>query len=239
MKRTALFLSLIFLITGNTLFSQSLDEVLNKHFSAVGQENVLKVNSQKITGKMIQGGLEIPFIQMAKRPAKVRVEASFQGLTLIQTFNGTEGWTINPFAGVTEPQPMSADEVKSMLYQADMDGMLWNWKEKGYTITLEGTEDMEGTSCYKIKIVTKSGDTFTVYIDSDSYVILRQNTKVLVMGNESENDSYYSNYSVIDGMAYPGKVETKINGQLAMTMTFDKVEINLSLDDTLFEKPSK
>ena len=61
---------------------------------------------------MIQGGIEIPFIQMAKRPDKVRVEGTFQALTFIQTYNGKEGWSLNPFAGVTDPQPMTEDELK-------------------------------------------------------------------------------------------------------------------------------
>ncbi|MEZ5021393.1 MAG: hypothetical protein R2756_14965 [Bacteroidales bacterium] len=187
---------------------------------------------------MIQSGIEIPFIQYSKRPGKVRLEATFQGLTLIQTFNGTEGWMINPFAGVTTPQPMTEDQLRSIRYQADTDGMLWNWKDKGYQVTLEGQEDMEGTSCYKIKLVTEPGDIFTFYVDADSYVMLRQNTKMMVMGNESENDTYFSNYMMVDGITMPGKVESKMNGQLVMTLTFDKVEFNPELDDALFEKPA-
>lgn len=238
MKKAFLFLAALLLVSGGSLMSQSLEEVLSSHFSAIGQDNLLKVNSQKVTGKMIQGGFEIPFIQYAKRPGKVRLEATFQDLTLIQTFNGTEGWMINPFAGVTTPQPMTDDQLRSVKYQADSDGMLWNWKDKGYVVTLEGKEDMEGTSCFKIKLVTEAGDTFTFYIDADSYIILRQNVKMIVMGNESENDSYFSNYTLVDGIAMPGKVESRMNGQLAGTMVFDKVEFNQELEDSMFDKPA-
>jgi len=188
---------------------------------------------------MIQGGIEIPFIQMAKRPEKIRMEGTFQGLTFIQTFNGTEGWGLNPFAGVTDPQPMSADEVKGMHYQADMDGMLWNWKEKGYTVTFEGKDDMEGTSCFKIKVDTKEGDSFTYYIDADSYLLLRSNTKMKVMENETESDVYFSNYMMVEGIAVPAKIETKMKDQLMGTLVIENVELNTELDDTLFEKPVK
>ncbi|MEZ4998096.1 MAG: outer membrane lipoprotein-sorting protein [Bacteroidales bacterium] len=133
---------------------------------------------------------------------------------------------------------MTEDQLRSIRYQADTDGMLWNWKDKGYQVTLEGQEDMEGTSCYKIKLVTEPGDIFTFYVDADSYVMLRQNTKMMVMGNESENDTYFSNYMMVDGITMPGKVESKMNGQLVMTLTFDKVEFNPELDDALFEKPA-
>ncbi len=239
MKKSATFLTVLFLVLGNSLSAQSLDDILKEYFAATGQDSLLKVNTQKLTGKMIQTGIEIPFIQMAKRPGKVRVEGTFQDLTFIQTFNGTEGWSLNPFMGVTDPQPMSEDDIKGMRYQGDMDGMLWNWKDKGYTVTLEGKEDMEGTSCYKIKLETKEGDTFTYYIDSDSYTMLRTNTKMKVMGNEMESDTYYSNYMMVGGIAVPGKIETKVKDQLVMTLVVDKVEMNTDLDDALFEKPSK
>ncbi|MDX9772260.1 MAG: hypothetical protein RBT02_02435 [Bacteroidales bacterium] len=237
MKKITVLLTVMLLATGSTLMCQSLDDVLKEHFAAVGQDNQLKVNSARMTGKMVQSGLEIPFIQMAKRQNKVRIEATLQDLTLIQTFNGEEGWSVNPFAGVTEPQPMSEDEVKSMKYSSDMDGMLWDFENKGYTVTLEGSEDMEGTQCFVVKLVSDSGDTFTYYIDSDTYIILRTNNKIKVMGNEAETDTYQSNYMMVDGIAVPGKIETKMKGQVVMTLVVDKAEFNPELDDALFEKP--
>lgn len=237
MKKAALLLTVVILALSIPGQSQSLDDILKNHFAAIGQDNLLKVNSQKLTGKMVQGGIEIPFIQMAKRPDKVRVEGTFQGLTFIQTFDGKEGWSLNPFAGVTDPQPMTEDELKGMHYQADMDGMLWNWKEKGYTVTFDGKEDMEGTSCYKIKLVTNLEDTFTYYIDSDSYLLLRSNSKMKMMGNEVESDTYFSNYSMTEGMAVPGKIETRVNGQTMGSLVVEKVELNPELSDALFGKP--
>ncbi len=239
MKKIAAFLALLLLVSGSTVKSQSLDDILKKHFSAIGQDNMLKVKTQKLTGKIIQTGIEIPFIQMSKHPDKVRVEGTFQGLTFIQTFNGKEGWSLNPFTGVTDTQPMPEDQLKSMQYQADMDGMLWNWKEKGYIVSYEGKEDMEGTQCYKIDIATKEGDSFTYYIDADSFVIIRSHSKIKVMGNETNSDNYYSKYMKVEGIAIPGKIESKMNGQLAGTMVVDNVEFNPELPDNLFEKPVK
>lgn len=238
MKKSTAFLTVLFLVLGTTLPAQSVEEILKEHFSAIGQDNMLELNTQRLSGKMVQSGLEIPFIQMGKRPAKVRVEGTFQDLTFIQTFNGKEGWSINPFAGVTDPQQMTDDDLKGMRYQADMDGMLWNWNAKGYTVTFDGKEDMEGTSCFKLKLETKEGDTFTYYIDSDSYILLRTNTKMKIMGNETESDTYFSNYSMVEGIAVPGKIDTKMKGQLMGTLVIEKVEMNIELDDALFEKPA-
>ena len=239
MKKLVILFSVMMLGSSTFIFAQSLDDVLKEHFAAIGQEKLLKVNTIKTTGKLVQGGMEIPFIQMSKRPSGVRIEGTFQGLSFIQTYNGKEGWNLNPFAGVTEPQPMGEDELKNMKYTADIDGMMWNWKDKGSTVTLEGKEDMEGTSCLKIKLVTKEGDVFVNYLDADSYMMIRTNTKVKVQGNETESDTYYSNYTQVEGLAMPGKIDTKMNGQVVMTIVTDKVEVNIELDKALFEKPVK
>jgi len=239
MKKIVVLFSALMLVSSTFLSAQSIDDILQEHFKAIGQEKLLKVNTIKTTGKLVQSGMEIPFIQMSKRPDFFRLEGTFQGLSFIQTYNGKEGWNLNPFAGATEPQPFSEDELKSMKYSADIDGMLWNWKDKGYTVTLEGKEDMEGTSCFKVKLATKDGDAFTYYLDSDSYMMIRTNTKVKVQGNDTESDTYYSNYTQVEGLAMPGKIDTKMNGQVVMTIVTDKVEINLDLDKSLFEKPIK
>ncbi|MFH0760061.1 MAG: hypothetical protein V2A67_00985 [Bacteroidota bacterium] len=232
-------ISMCFLLTGSLLSAQTLDDVLKEHFAAIGQDKLIKTNTIRVTGKLVQAGLEIPFIQMAARPAGIRVEATLQGLTLIQTYDGKEGWNINPFAGITEPQPMGEDEMKQMKYQADLDGMLWSWKDKGYTVTLEGQEEVEGTNCFKIKIVTPEGDTFTNYLDAESYIPVRTNAKVKVQGNESEADTYFSNYMMVEGIAIAGQSVTKIGGQIANTIVTDKVELNVDLDKSLFGKPEK
>lgn len=238
MKRTIVSLAVALAVL-TPLASQTLDEVLKNHFNAIGQEKVLNVKDMAITGKMVQMGIEIPFSQFLARPGMIRVEGTFQGLTFIQTFNREEGWSLNPFAGQSEPQPFGEDELKSMKYQSDMDGMLWNWKEKGYEVILDGTETVEGTECFKVRLTTPDGDVFTSFIDTEDYLLLRQNSKVKVQGNEAESDSYFSNYLKEGGMVFPGKTETRMNGQTVMTIVVEKVSIDTGLDPAIFEKPGK
>lgn len=237
MKKTVTILLLLLFVAGAVLHSQTLDEILKKHFAAIGQDSLLKINSMKASGKMIQGGLELPFVQISRRPFSLRFEITFQSLTMIQAYDGKNGWSINPFSGATTVQPMSDDDLKTIRYQANFDGMLWKADEKGYKLTYEGKDDMEGTDCYILKIVTTAGDVFKYYIDSDSYLPLRLNAKVKIMGNESQSDTYFSNYKMIGGMAIAGKSENKMNGQLMMTAVTDKVELNFKADSTIFEKP--
>ncbi len=225
-------------IAGTTVINaQTLDEVLDEHFDAMGQKKLKKVESVTTIGKLNQQGMEIPFTQTSMRPNKLRIEGTFQGISFIQTFNGTEGWTLNPFAGSTEAQPMAEDEIKPLKMQADLDGMLYNWKDKGYTVTLEGSEDVEGTDCYKIKVVTADNQTYTHFMDKDSYMLIKTNSKITMMGTEVVSDSYYSNYMQVDGIAFPGKIENRYNGVSGETIVIDSVELDKVTDPAMFEKP--
>jgi len=238
MKKSMLF-TIVLLISGMMIQAQTLEDVLKEHFAAIGQDKLVKVQNMKVTGKLVQMGVEIPFVQTMARPANVRLEGTFQGLTFIQTYNGKEGWNVNPFAGVSEPQPFGEDEIKSMKYQSDLDGMLWNYGEKNYTAILDGKEDVEGTSCYKVKITTKDGDEFINYLDAESYLPLKTTAKVKIQGNDTEMETYYTNYMQVDGIAIAGKTESKMGGQVVNTIISEKVEFNLDLDSKLFDKPVK
>ncbi|HVN57556.1 MAG TPA: hypothetical protein VMT63_04610 [Bacteroidales bacterium] len=237
MKKRLLTVFLFLLSASASIQSQTLDEILHKFYAANAQDTLLKITTMKVTGKMIQGSLEIPYTQTISRPSSFRFELTFQGITMIQTFNGKEGWTLSPFSGSTTAQPYSDDDIKTTRYSADIDGMLWNPAEKGYTLTYDGQDDMEGTLCFILKIVTRDGDIFKYYIDSDSYIPLRLYSKVKVLGNQSESDTYYSNYKMIRGIPVALKIESKSNGVTAGTNIIDKVEFDTPLSPGMFDKP--
>lgn len=234
-----LFSVLLVALIAAPTFAQTLDGVLKDYFEAVGQDKVAKCESIKATGKIVQMGIEIPFIMYNKRPGSYRTEGTFQGMTFVQAYNGTEGYTINPFTGSTDPQPLSPDELKSMKVQSDMDGLLWNYKEKGNTVTLEGKEDVEGTECYKLKIVSADGDEYLYFIDTDSYMNIKNTSKVKVQGAVVESDNYMSNFMQVNGIAMPGKIESRYEGQTTMVIDIENYELNVKLDDSLFNPPGK
>lgn len=241
MKKLSLSIALALFFSVSFLSAQTLEEVLANYFEVSGQETLLASKNSKSTGKMIQmGGLEIPFVQHAAAPDKFHLAATFQGMTIIQTYNGTEGWSLNPFAGQTEPEAMDEDALRAMKVQADYEGMLWNWKEKGYVATLEENEEVEGADCYVVKLVSEDGDTYTNYIDAENYVAIKLHAKVKVQGQEVETNTFMSNYQEGDGFIFPGKIETRgADGQVMSTIVLETTVLNVELDSTFFDKPTK
>lgn len=240
MKKFAFFLLLAVLTAFSaTAQAQSLDDILKAHFEAIGQEQMLKLQSVQFSGKVIvQGGmLEIPMTMTQKRPGKMITESSFQGQKFIEAFDGSKGWRINPFMGSPDPQAMTADEIRSTKMQADMDGTLYNYAEKGFKAELMGAEEMEGSKVWKVRLTNQEGEHFTYFIDADSYVLLKAVSKVKIQGNDMESETYMGNYKKIENMLFPFNMETKMQGQVVSTVVIEDVKLNLDVDDARFNMP--
>lgn len=238
MKKLALLACVIF-ISGFLAQAQDLEEILGNHFQTIGQDQVLTIQTMINTGKSIQMGMETNFTLYAKRPDKFRLEADIQGQKFIQAFDGQKGWTIMPWAGTTDPMELPADQVKFMKWQADMDGMLYNWKEKGYAVELTGKEDWEGTEVYKIKLTTQDNDVFYYFMDAENFVILKTEMNTKYQGNDLKEETLTSNYKEVEGVIMPFSMESFSNGQLSRQIMVESYTFNSELDDSMFAMPEK
>lgn len=220
--------------------AQTVDELIKKTIDAQGGAERLKaVKSLKVTGKIIQQGIEIPITLQQKRPAMVRVDVTFQGKTQTSAYDGEAGWKTNPFQGSPDPEKIAGDELKELQEQSDMDGPLVDYKAKGHKVELIGKEDMEGTPVYKLKLTLKNGDVRNIYIDAENSLALKVNLKRKTPGGEVDADQYVGNYKQVNGLMMAFSIETKISGQTVNQIAFDKVEMDVPIDDSVFKMPTK
>lgn len=218
----------------------TVDEVIAKNVEARGGMDKMKaVTTVKMTAKIMNQGMEVPGWMELKRPNMIRMEFTIQGQNIVQAFDGENGWMIMPLMGVKDPQKMSDDDVKEMKEQADFDGPLVDYKDKGNTVELMGKEDVEGTSAYKIKVTLKTGDVRYIYIDADSFLELKTSTMIKREGNEMQIDSYSGDYKEVNGLMLPFSIETKMKDQTISQITVDKVEMGVAIDDSVFKMPPK
>jgi outer membrane lipoprotein-sorting protein len=228
-------------LTSAAAWAQTADEIIDKHLQAMGGKDKLKaVQTQRMTGKMMMGqGMEAPFTLEMARPNKVRMEFTFQGMTGIQAFDGKTAWSVMPFMGKTDPEAMPEEERKAMEEQADIDGLLMDYKEKGHQVEYAGKEELEGTPVHKLKVTQKSGDISYVYIDAEAFLQLKQTGKRKIRGQEVEGEVIFGDFKTVDGLVIPHSMEQKVTGAPAgMVMTISKVEINPSLDESRFTMPA-
>ncbi len=237
MKKIFVSLAMILLAGSFTMNAQNLEKVLDNYFDAIGIDNLLKTNTIIMKGKIVQMNMDLPMELYQKRPKKLRMEAEIQGTKFVQGYNGKDGWAIMPWTGSTDPQDVTGDQLKGLEQMADIEGDLYNWEKKGYTVTLEGSEDMEGTPVYKIKLVKPDGDAFIFYMDKDNYVVLKEDATVKVQGTPVESSTFFSNFKSVEGMVMPFSIESRMNGQVTSQIEIDSIEVNKVLEDSMFEKP--
>src|SRR5215475_3251649 len=242
----------IFLIVGalNTpaIFAQgtnqpTVDELLTKNIEAKGGATALKsLQTVRSTGKLLaqQGQIEYGYAQIKKRPDQVRSEASLQGMTQIQAYDGKEGWRVSPFFGRKDPEHMSADDVKALVEDTEMGGPLADWKAKGSTVEYLGTEDVDGTPAHKLKVVRKNGDVSFVYLDPDHFLEIRIVTQRVRHGAHEEVEIDLGDYEKAGDVFVPTSIEVGSKGSADKQMiVVDKVEANVPVDDTIFHFPGQ
>jgi outer membrane lipoprotein-sorting protein len=222
--------------------AQSLDEVLAHYVKARGgAAKLASVNTVRITAKASGGGgPELPLLIEQKRPNKSRVEFTFQGLTGVQVFDGKIGWAINPFQGKKDAELMGEDQLKAAKDDADFDGWLVNPESKGVKVELLGKESVEGTDAYKLKLTLPTGTEMVVYLDSEEFLEIKNESKRTVRGAERESETILGDYKEVEGLTIPFSIENGRKGgppAERQKLTIEKVEFNVPINDSRFEMP--
>src|SRR6266508_1206953 len=220
----------------------TVDKLVSKNVEAKGGADALQaLQSLRLTGKMLvnEGQIELAYLQTKKRPGEIRTEATLQGMTQVEAYDGKEGWRISPFQGRKDPERMSADDIKPLMEDAEIDGPLVDWKAKGSTVDYLGTEDVDGTLAHKLKVVRKNGDVSFVYLDPDHFLEIRVLTQRMRHGAYEEVETDLGDYEKAGGVFVPFSIESGRKGAPdKQQIIIDKVEANVPVDDSIFHFPS-
>jgi hypothetical protein len=219
--------------------AQALDDVIAKNVAARGgMDRWQKVTTIRITGVVNSGGTEIVTLQENKRPAKIRSEFTIQGMTGVQAWDGGTGWQLMPFGGRRDPELVSAEDLKSLIEDADIEGPLVNWREKGHKVEYLGIESVDGTDAHKIRVTRKNGDFAYFYLDAEHYLEIRIENVRKVRGAEVESRTDIGNYETVDGLVIPFLFESGQKGNPStQKLRVTKVEVNVPIEDSRFAFP--
>lgn len=220
--------------------AQTADELIEKSLAARGgREKIKSVQSLRMTGKMVMGTMEAPFVLEQKRPNNMRMEFTLQGMTGVQAFDGATGWAVMPFMGKKEPEKMSAEDLKDIENQADMDGPLVDYKEKGHQVEYLGTKEVEGTPAHALKVTKKNGDVMTIYLDADAMLEIKAEGKSQRRGQEMEVEIAFGDYKEVGGIVFAHSLDIKPKGAPGgQHLVIDKIELNPDLPTDRFAMPA-
>lgn len=238
--KTRPFLLAILLFSTGAVSAQTLDEIVARNNEARGGVAKIKaIQSARMTGTMTMGqGMEAAMVLEFKRPKMIRQEFTVQGMTAVTAYDGKSGWQVMPFMGKKEPEPMSADDLKEMEDQSDVEGDLVDWKEKGSRVELLGKDKVEGTDAWKLRVTLKSGTVKTLWLDTDSYLEIRGESKRKIQGNEIEIATTLGEYKEVGGLTVPFSMQVRPKGGTGgQTISLKTVEFNVPVDAARFRMP--
>jgi len=225
-------------------FAMTADELVQKNIEAKGGLDKLHaLRAVRLAGRMrIQNDtLELGVVTFVKQPGSIRYEASIQGLTQVQAYDGMQAWQINPFQGRKDPEKLSADDAKGLGEDAaDFTGVLVDYQAKKYKLDYLGTEDIDGTDAHKLRVTRPNGDIVTVYVDPDHFLEIRSVERRVEHGVPVETVTDFGDYEQVDGVFLPFATESGRKGSTdRQKVQFEKVEANPTLAPGLFQFPSK
>jgi len=231
MKKIMLATALVF--TGAFVFAQNVDEIISRHISAIGgAENWKKVNTIIMEGTMNVMGNDVAVKVSQEHNKGTRQDISVAGMTGYVFVTPSGGYSYMPFQGQQAPEPMTAEDVKEGLDDLDIQGNLLDYKAKGHSVELLGTEDVQGTECYKLKVIRKNSGEQTVFIDKNSFLIIKTSAKRKAMGQEMDINVEFSDYRDVNGIKLPYALTQGFG-----TIVMSSVKVNEPISAEAFSNP--
>jgi outer membrane lipoprotein-sorting protein len=231
MKKLFLFTACLFLAVA--VSAQSLEEIVKKYSTANKLDQIAGKQTIKITATMSMMGMDMPMEMWMKKPNKIKTVTNMGGQEMIQVFDGEKGYSVNPMTGSTDPVEMSSEQVadvqRNNLFQNYMDNYL-----KNGLLALEGEDSVNGKPAFKIKATLGSGTTANLFIDKDSYLLVKTTTDINQGGMAMTLEAVPSEYADNNGVFLPMKTTTTVSGMEIVT-TFTKVEVDVPIDDSVFK----
>jgi len=219
---------------------QTADELIQKNIQAKGGiEKIKAIKTIRLIGKLDGGGgFSAATLQENQRPNLLRETLSLQGMTAIQAYDGSTGWQVQPFGGHKDPEFLGEDDLRDLLLDADFDGPLVDYKEKGNTVEFLGHDVVDGDDALRLKVTQKNGDIIYYYLDPDTFLEIRKEVQEFIRGSVRESVVEFGSYKPVAGVMYPHAISqgSKAN-PAAQTTTIQKIEVNVNINPADFEVP--
>lgn len=219
--------------------------IIDKAMKASGGEEKLakyKAATWKGKGKINVGGVEIDFtVEAAAQPPKqwrVKSEGEFSGTKFerIQVVNGDKGWV--SLTGNTEDMP--EDQLvtaKEDLY-AGWVAMLVPLKDAAFKLAPLPEIKVGDRPAVGVKVSHQGHKDISLYFDKENGLLVKVQRRVKdMMGQEVEQETFYTDYKEANGILHPRKQNTKRDGNDFLQIEITEYKPVEQLDPSKFAKP--
>ena len=229
-----LSLFVIFILAGTVLSAQTADDVIARYLDAIGgKRTIRKIKSMYVEGTMDIMGMEGTTKTTTLNGRGVKLELDMQGSTVVNCVTDESGWTINPFMGGMGPVDLTEEQYNISKEQIVIGAPFIYYAKKGYKAELTGEETIGDAKTVKVKLTSPDNIVSEHFFDKESGLLIRS----VEPGEMGQNIATFSDYREIEGYTMPYKIEIDAGGQAMIYATYNKVELNVPVDESIFAKP--
>ena len=226
--------------------AQTADDLIAKNLAARGgPDKLAAIHAIVTTGELrFPGDFKLAYKETRMRTdganSAVRIDAMLQGLTVVQAYDGHDGWRINPFEGRKDAERMGADETRELADDGSIDGALLAARAKGSAVDYLGREDIDGTEAYKLRVTQTDGTVFTYWLDPDAWLEIKILERRTIRGAEKETESDLGDYEQVNGVYFPFSIASgpKDAPDQKQVVTIKSGEANGNVSLALFAMPA-
>ena len=214
--------------------AQNVDDLIARNLQARGGAAKLQaVQTMKQTAHVTIQNMSGTITVYGKRPNLVRQEIVVSGQKIVNAYDGTTAWSINPLLGSSEPKAVTGPQADDIKLQADFDSPLVNYKAKGSELEFVGLETLGTRQVNHLKLTSKEHRVQHLYLDAQT------NLEVKIVGETQMGplENELSDYREIQGLKLPFTMKTLSAGTVVGQIIVDSVELNPKIDDAIFKMP--
>lgn len=213
-------------------------DILSRYYDAAfgGSENWAKINDFRLQGSLKLPEGEVSFLAYLKKPAfyKVILFGDYSG-ELVMAFDGTDAWQTSP--GSRQAQSMPSDAAADFIRDSLTGGHLLYPNLPGKRIELLGKGKVGDSLCHTLRVTLPDGQEVTYLIDARTGLERQKITTSRVTGEE-EIVTHHEWKRVEDAIVITQSTMA-IKGKAQYTSYIEQAAINVSLVDSMFQRPPK
>lgn len=228
----------LFTFTTLTVQAQTADEVIQHYTKGMGGLDAFhKVATAKITGTYSTQGNDLPLTIQIINGKGMRSDVDAMGQYVTNVYFNGKGWKINPFAGAATATDVTGQELNDFRAQIFLANQLMDYKARGHQVELQGKETIEGIETYTIKLTNKEdGKVMTYFISTGDHTLVKTVTSREINGQSVAIEAFYSDLKEFAGIKFFMTRDSKIEGETFQTIKYEKVELNVPIDEKIFNK---
>jgi predicted Zn-dependent peptidase len=220
---------------GNSLLAQT----ITAHGGLEAYQKITSITT-KGTLTLSMGGQEMALqMEMIRQlPNKSSSVVTFMGRQIFNVNNGTVGWKTQGMGGpiMDKTEEELADDVEENRREILM--IFSQSGQSGCQAVYGGPDQVDGVDVETLTLIDPAGGTICkLAIDAATHRLLQESYWGTTPTGEGNLTERFVEWTTVEGVELPTKIETTMNGQVAATVAISEIKVNSEIPEGTFGKP--